>query len=227
MDNSLQTVEVPGFPGYFIRSDGKAFFADGKEKIISRKKGRSAKLVIRINYKMYTFGFATLIAEAFIPNPWKHTRIIFKDRNHHHCDKTNIAWVDDETYFYYCTQGKPGYRKGRPKIYVDRNEAIKLCTDDNLRNYYTTLNESWIEAAWGEVDKGLSELYYWKQVKSEVYLYFVDRTKRFSILGAPRSLMYIFAKYQHINQRKTISPSIPVKSILHIDESLRTINKRY
>jgi hypothetical protein len=227
MDDELQMAEVPGFPGYFIRSDGKAFFADGREKTISCKKGRSAKLIIRVNYKMYTLGFATLIAEAFIPNPWKHTLVIFKNRNHHNCHKNNIAWVDNETYNYYCTLGKRGNLKGRPKIYINRDEAIKTCTDQNLKNYYTTMDERWIEIAWNEVDKKLSEIYYWREVKSEVYLYFIDRVKRFSILGTPKALMYIFAKYQHFNQRKTISPSIPAKHILQIDESLRTINRRY
>ncbi len=82
MKDTLQMAKVPGFPGYLIRSDGKAFFADGKEKVVSCKKGRSAKLIIRVNYKMYTMGFATLIAKAFITNPWEYTLVIFKDRNH-------------------------------------------------------------------------------------------------------------------------------------------------
>lgn len=223
MDEQLQLTEVPGFPGYFIRSDGKAFFADGKEKIVSCKKGRSAKLIIRKNYKMYTLGMATLIAHAFIPNPWKHTLVIFKNRNHHNCHKNNIAWVDNETYNYYCTFGKRGNQKGRSKVYIDRDEAIKLCTDENLKRYYGTLNEYWIEVAWKEIEKSLSELHYWRQVKSETYLYFIDRVKRFSILGTPRSLMYIFAKWQFINQRKTISPHIARKTILQLDESLRMI----
>jgi hypothetical protein len=225
MAEELKVSEVPGFPGYFIRSDGKAFFRDGKEKIISCKNGRSAKLVIRVNYKMYTLGFATLIAEAFIPNPWKHTRVIFKDRNHHNCHKSNIAWVDNETYNYYCTLGKRGNFKGRPKIYIKREEAIKVCTDQNLKSYYNTLDEHWMNMAWREIDNKLSELYYWREVKTETYLYFIDRVKRFSVLGTPKSLMYIFAKWQHIKQRKTISPYIPVRTILQLDESLRMIER--
>jgi hypothetical protein len=225
MNDELQIAALPGFPGYFIRSDGKAFFWDGTEKVISCKKGRSAKLIIRVNYKMYTLGFATLIAEAFISNPWKHKLVIFKDRNHHNCHKSNIAWVDNETYNYYCTLGKRGNFKGRPKIIIEREKALKICTDENLKNYYATLDEYWMDIAWKEIDKKLSKLYYWREVKTETYLYFIDRVKRFSILGTPRSLMYIFAKWQHVKQRKTISPYIPVKAILKLDESLRTIDR--
>jgi hypothetical protein len=220
MDSDLQTVSVPGFPGYFIRSDGKAFFADGKEKIISCKKGRSAKLVIRLQYKMYTLGFATLIAKAFVPNPWEYTLVIFKDRNHHNCHKDNIAWVDNETYNFYCTLGKRG-SKGRPKIFIERERAIALCTDENLRNYYSTLDETWAAAAWKEIDIGLSSLRYWKEVKGQVYLYFNDRISRFSILGTPRGLLYIYAKYQYLSQRKTLNHSPKISDILKIDESLR------
>jgi len=227
MSDELQVAEVPGFPGYLIRSDGRAFFSDGREKVISCKKGRSAKLIIRVNYKMYTLGFATLIAEAFIPNPWKHTLVIFKDRNHHNCHKNNIAWVDNETYNYYCTLGKRGNLRGRPKIYVNREDAIQTCTDQYLKNYYTSLDERWMNASWAEVDKRLSDLHYWREVKSEVYLYYIDRIKRFSILGDPAALMYIYAKWQHVKLKKTISPPIPLRKILQIDESLRTITKRY
>jgi hypothetical protein len=223
MNVELQMAEVPEFNGYFIRSDGKAFFADGKEKIVSCKKGRSAKLVIRKDYKMYTLGMATLIAKAFIPNPWQHTLVIFKDRNHHNCNMNNIAWVDNETYNYYCTLGKRG-NKGRPKIVLGRHEAINLCTDETMKNYYTTLNEHWLKEAWEQIDSRLSELHYWREVKSETYLYFIDRAKRFSILGTPKSLMYVFAKWQYINHRKTISPYIPIKILLQIDESLRTFD---
>jgi hypothetical protein len=226
METEFELAEVPGFPGYFIRSDGRAFFADGKEKIVSCKKGRSAKLVIRVNYKMYTLGFATLIAEAFIPNPLKYTRIIFKDRNHHHCHKNNIAWVDDETYFFWCCHAENGTPMGRPRIYIDRDVAVKSSTDENLKNYYATLEDQWLEKAWKELDGNLSELRYWREVKSAVYLHFIDRVKRFSISGKPAALMYYYAKAEHIKLKKTISPNIPFRKLLQTDESLRVIAKR-
>lgn len=222
MKNKFETKEIPGFPGFSIRSDGKVF-KYGIEKIVSCKKGRSAKVIIRINRKMYTLGLATIIADAFIPNPFKFTRIIFKDRNHHNCHVNNIAWVDDETYFYYCCKGI--IKRGKPKINIEREEAIKLCTDSNLRNYYISLDEDWLKEAWKEIEKDFSQYDFWPEVKSEIYLYFIDRCKRFSILCKPTSLLYYRMKGQYLDQKKEISPRLPLKKQLQTDESLRIIGR--
>lgn len=222
MNFSSETKQIPGFPTYAVRSDGKVF-KNGVEKVISCKKGRSAKVVIRKNNKMYTLGLATLIAEAFIPNPFNHTRIIFKDRNHHNCHKNNIAWVDDETYFYYCCKGV--IKRGKPKIYMERDVAIQSCTDENLRNYYISLNEEWLQESWKEIDKDFSKYQFWPQVKSEIYLYFIARCKRFSILNKPTSILYYRMRGQYLSQKKEISPHLPFKKLIKIDESMRTIGQ--
>lgn len=222
MKYSPELKEIPGFPGYEIKYDGRVF-KYGKEKIVSCKKGRSAKVVIMVNHKMYTLGLATLIADAFIPNPFKFTRIIFKNRNHHNCHADNIAWVDDETYFYYCCKGV--IKRGRPKIFIERNEAIRLCSDENLRNYYISLDELWLQEAWNEIEKDFSQFDYWPEVKTEIYLYFIERCKRFSILHKPTAILYYRMRGEYLNQKKEISCRLPLKKLLQTDESLRIIGR--
>jgi hypothetical protein len=223
MNGELTTADIPGFPGYTIRSDGKVF-KQGVEKVVSCKKGRSAKVIIRVNKKMYTLGLATLIAEAFLPNPFKYKNVIFKDRNHHNCHVNNIAWVDSETYFYYCC---PQAKRGRPKIYVDREVAIRTATDDNIRNYYISLDEYWMEEAFKDVDKEMSQFDFWPLVKGEVYAHFVDRCKRFSILGKGPALMWYYAKSELIKLKRTISPNIPYRKLMQTDESMRIIGREH
>lgn len=211
--------EIPGFPGYSIAPDGTAY-KDGIPKVISCKKGRSAKLVIRQNKKMYTLGMATLVAEAFLPNPFGYRHVIFKDRNHHNCAKDNIAWVDAETYFYYCC---PTAKRGRPKIHVEREVAIKKATDEKIRNYYLTLDEYWLTEAFKDVHREMSQFQFWPEVMSAVYEHFMDRAKRFSILGKGPALMWYYAKAEVIKLGRTISPRLPMKRLLQTDESMRII----
>ena len=223
MDANFEIADLVGFPGYTIRSDGKVF-KRGVEKTVSCKKRRSAKVIIRSKKKMYTLGLATLIAEAFIPNPNKFHHIIFKDKNHHNCHKNNIAWVDKQTFFYYCCHGN--IKRGKRKIHIDRDVAIQRCTDENLRNYYITLNEEWLNEAWKEIDLDLSRFGYWLKIKSEVYIYFIDRVKRYSILCKPAAILHFYARGQYITLQKTISPHLPLRKLLQTDESMRIIGQK-
>jgi hypothetical protein len=218
----LEIATIPGFPDYTFTSDGRVF-KNGVPKIVSCKKGRSAKVVIRLNYKMYTLGLARLIAEQFIPNPWRYKRVIFKDRNHHNCTKDNIAWVDEETYFYYCC---PDYKRGiGRKILHTQEYAVENTRDPELKRYYMTLDEYWRDEAWNKVDQEMSDFNFWPQVKSEVYLRFIDRVERFSILDNPAPLMWHYAKWEWVKLKKQISPHLPTKKLRQIDESLRNMRQ--
>ena len=168
---------------------------------------------------MYTFGLATLIAEAFIPHPRHHTHIIFKDRNHHHCTKDNIAWVDAETYFYYCCPGK----RGRPRLIIDRQEAITTCTSEELKRYYLTLDPYWIGEAWKNVEARMSPYSFWHDLRSDCYLYYIDRVKRFSILSDPNKVIWFYVKRALIQLKKEISPDLLYRKLRETDESLRKI----
>ena len=216
-----ERVPVEGYPGYYITPSGVIY---KKDRIIKpvKKPGKSlkARLYVKINgVRMYRFlGLATLLAEHFIPNPRKHRNIIFKDRDNQHCVVDNIAWVDGETFMYYASHGK--YKAGGKKIVVERKEAIRLCNNELLRNYYITLDEEWLHECWQQIDNNIY-LPGWPQVRSECFIYFVDRAKRFSLLKNPTGLMIVYAKGMISKLRKEISPDIPVRQLLQTDESLR------
>ena len=213
-------IQIPDFPEYTFTCEGRVY-KNGKEKTVSKKEGRSAKVIIRRNNKMYTLGLATLIAEHFIPNPFNHKRVIFKDRNNHHCTKENIAWVDDETHFFYCC---PYSKRGRPKITHSKEYALKHAKDANLLRFYGTGDEYWLNITWNEIDKNMSELKFWPRVMSACYLHFIERANRYSILGNPSALMWYYAKSEYYKFKKEISTDIPFKKLVQTDESLR--NKR-
>jgi len=211
----VEMAEIPGFPGYTFTSDGKVF-KNGIAKVVSCKPGRSAKVVIRVNRKMYTLGLAKLIAEQFISNPRHYKRIIFKDRDHHHCTKDNIAWVDEDTYFFYCCPTREHRR-----IVHTQEFAIANARDTELKQYYMTLDDFWLQEIWKKIDQDLSKFYFWRQVMSACYMHFLDRVKRFSILGNPSRLMWYYAKGEFIKIKKEISPHLPFRMLLQTDESLR------
>ena len=166
-------------------------------------------------------GLATLIASHFIPNPKNHQYIIFKDRNNQNCVRENIAWVDGETFAWY--SGITKNCKGRGKIVLEREHAIKLCSDVYLKEYYKTLDESWLHHCWQEIEKRVTH-FYWNVYRSELYLYFIDRAKRFSITKDPLGLLLGYIKGLKAKLRKEISPDIPYALLVKTDESLREIN---
>jgi hypothetical protein len=117
----MNILPIPGFPDYQVSNDG-TLYKKGIPKKASCKKGRSAKVVIRKNRKMYTLGLGILVARLFVANPHNYKRIIFKDRNHHNCKDRNIAWVDEEIYFFYCCPTG----RGRPKIVHTKEYAVGM-----------------------------------------------------------------------------------------------------
>lgn len=213
-----ELAKVPGFPRYTFTPDGRVF-KDGVEKTVSCKKGRSAKVVIRHRRKMYTFGLAKLIAVAFIPNPRKYKRIIFKDRDHHNCNKDNIAWVDEVTFFFYC------YPTRKHRLIVNTPEyAIENAKDHIMLQYYKTRDEYWLEEAWKDINKRYSTFSFWPKIMSACYIHFMDRARRFSIMGNPAGLLWYYAKAEIIKLKKEISPNLPYEKLMQTDESLRDIN---
>ncbi|HWC54994.1 MAG TPA: hypothetical protein VG676_15515 [Chitinophagaceae bacterium] len=210
-----ERVEMPDFPGYYVTPAGVVYYGDRIIKPFC-KKGKAPLIRVRAWGKRRTLGLATLVAEHFVPNPRKYKRIIFKDRNNQNCSADNIAWVDMETYTYYCTG-----HKGK-KLYVDRGEAIKKCTDDNLRMYYKTLDEYWLHECWNNIEKKIC-IPNWEEFRADSYLYFIDRAQRFSILKSPVGLVVMHLKTLKEKLRKEISPDMPLSVLRRTDDSLRNI----
>ncbi len=103
------TAAVPGFPRYTFTEDGRVF-KDELSKAVSCKKGKAAQIIIRENKRMYTFGFAKLVAGAFVDNPNNYSRVIFKDGNNHNCTKNNLLWVDVSTWGFFNRTKKLNYQ---------------------------------------------------------------------------------------------------------------------
>jgi hypothetical protein len=212
-------VPVQNFPGYYITANGVVY----KENRIIKpvvKKGKSLKVRIRKENKYLFFGLAKLVAAHFIPNPKCHTKIIFKDRNNHHCSADNIAWVDGETFIYYS-----GIYTGRKKKLLPREEAMQACRDIYLRRYYATLDESWLHECWHELEKKIT-LANWHHYRAECFLYFFDRARRCSILGNPLGLILLYVKGVRANFYKEISPDMSIPIVVKTDECLRRIINR-
>ena len=213
-------VPVKGFPGYYITRSG-VFYHGGRILSPSRREGKSLKVRARLADGSYRyFGLALLVAEHFLPNPKRHRHVIFKDRDNHNCHADNIAWVDSQTFIYYC-----GIIQGAKKRVLPREEAIRKCADPYLRKYYGTLDESWLTECWAELEKRMT-MHDWDACRSECYLYFIDRARRFSILKDPVGLMLFYARGVRSRIRQEISAYMPYRAIVRTDESLRDIRAR-
>ena len=219
-----ERVAVEGFPDYYISPKGILYKGN---KIVkpSLKKGKSPKAKLRLpewprgQYKWW--GMASLVATYFIPNPRHYKHVIFKDRDNQNCTAENIAWVDGETFVFYSGMNRPEVQKRR--IVLDRYEAAAVCTDFNLKKYYETLDEVWLEQCWAEVEKAMRDFINWKHYRSETYLYFIDRVKRFSITGNAVGLLRVHMKATRKKLQQEISDYLPVGKLMQTDESMRTL----
>lgn len=209
-----ERVPLQGYPGYFITRAGVVY---KKDRIIKPLFRKDKSLIVRIRWggKEKFFGLAKLVATHFIPNPQNHQYIIFKDRDNHNCHAHNIAWVDAETFTFYC-----GIHEGAKKKVLPREEALRQCTNDYLRAYYETLDETWLEECWAKVEERIT-LPDWDACRSECYLYFIDRARRFTLIKDPVGLMIVYMRGVRAKIRKEISCNMPASVVRKTDESLR------
>jgi len=211
-------VPIDEFPGYFITPSGVVY----REAFIVKsamRTNKSPKICLRLNNRHAKYaGVASLVATYFVPNPRNYTRVIFKDRNRHNCHYTNLAWVDNETWMFYC-----GTLKGGKKLVFTREEAIQRCTDVHMLNYYKSLDEYWLHECWKEIEAAIS-IADWPQLRSECYMYFIDRVQRFSILKNPLFVILSCVRNMRNKIRKEISPTMHASVVRKNDESLRNLS---
>jgi len=211
-------VPVENFPGYLINPAGKVW-KDGKPVRWKLHRNRAPIISLYCNRHRYFFGLATLVAEHFVQNPRCYKRVIFKDRNNRNCTASNLAWVDEQTFAYYCTGLKGGKKKRN-----ERDDAIARCTDPWLRNYYSTGDMYWLHECWKRIEESIF-LHDWNELKSEAYLYFIDRAERFTILYSPAGFILNYAKWLRKKLKNEISPELPIGALLRTDESMRDRKK--
>ena len=114
------------------------------------------------------------------------------------------------------------YTNRRKKIVLDRQEAIRRCTDEHVKMYYKTLDEYWLHECRNEVEKNML-LPGWEEFRSDCYLYFLDRAQRFSIPRNPAGMLAMHVKELREKLRKEINPNMPLKLLISTDESMRCI----
>ena len=215
-----ERIPVNNCAGYYITRNGVVYKGNRIIKPVT-KKTKSLKIRVWQGNTYKYFGLAKLVAEHFIPNPRRCTKIIFKDRNNHNCKADNIAWVDGETFIYYA-----GIHVGSKKKVLAREEALKQCKDIYLRRYYATLDESWLHECWQELEKKIT-LVNWHNYRSECYLYFIDRARRCTVLGDPLGLILQYVKGVRAKFYKEISPDMPRSVFIKKDECLRYVSRRH
>ncbi len=210
-----------GFPGYYLTSDGR-FFHFEKQLKLCFKRNKPPRIRMNRNGKTYFFSLPKTLAEYFIPNPKGYSQIIFKDYDFENYDLSNIVWVSGEVYMEYCcgSSWRDG-KHGRKKIVHEREFAIKNTQDDDIRAFYTTLDEEWLQICWKKLNKEYKKFPWWSEVQSECFMYFIERAKRFSIIQKPGALIWYYAKGQRQKLWQEISSDLPLKKLLMTDESLR------
>lgn len=70
-----------------------------KEEIEEQFKGEDGRLKVKLfdkEGKEYIEDVATLVAKTFVPNPFNHRYVKFKDGNEINCNKSNLYWSDTE-----------------------------------------------------------------------------------------------------------------------------------
>jgi hypothetical protein len=225
----LGGVPVHGFPGYFITKDGVVYKTD---RIIKPMAGNRGCLRVKLRYPIQKrqymrAGLATLVAEHFVPNlnRSKNKYVIFKDRNRLNCHAENLAWVDGQTFMHYSGVAKSAGGLAR-KIYIERSAAISQCIEPMLKRYYQTLDDYYLLELWKDIDRRIAarQMSDWPELRSETYLYYLDRCQRYSFLRDPLPLLMLYLRTLRRKLREEISPDIPVAKLYKLEESLRSGN---
>ncbi len=184
--------------------------------ILSYNQKRGSKLYAMVYIGKSRFSLANLVANHFVNKPDGCNKLIFKDRNSLNIIPSNIAWVDNETFSLYCN-----CHSYRSKLNFSREYAIKHSSDDILCDFYKTLNISILNSYWLELRKHFFFRNF-KEVENMCYEYFIDRAKRFSILGSPKGLIILYSGWcRRLLKQDVTRHDIPRKILLQTDETLR------
>jgi hypothetical protein len=186
--------KIIGFENYTLDNQGNVYKNNTLLKCrIAKKDGKLYKS-IRLFYEPKKYiqkNIATLVAEYFVkPKSTAHKFIIFKDRDTFNCAYTNLAWVDGETFAYYS-----GLKGGIFAIKKnDMEVAIATAKDIYLTSYYRTGKEDFLHQRFLQIDKQLSHIKNWNEIKSFCFIQFIERARRYSILGDAKGFVINYIK---------------------------------
>ncbi len=166
---------------YSISEYGDVYRNGGKIKPILRKD--KGTLIVFIGKRK---ALATLVAEHFLPKS-KNKNLIFKDKNRINVHYSNLMWLDNFNYRTYC-----GLHLTKKKIGC-RLKASLMAKCEYLKKYYLTLDDEYLFQSWEIVKQRLS--YKFDNYLDEMYLYFIDRSTRFTLIGDPAGLMLCYKKF--------------------------------
>ena len=155
------------------------------------KNGKQIKKTLRKDKGTYTVyingkrkGLALLVAEHFLNT--KGRNVIFKDRNRTNCHYSNLMFLDNKNYRTYCGLHKV------PKKTMCHLKAALQAKCEYLKKYYLTGNDLFLLKSWEVVLSRLNKKF--NDILDDLYLYFIDRTSRKTLIGDPTGLLIMYAK---------------------------------
>jgi hypothetical protein len=209
------------YPNYFISKRGEVWNEKGVKLTnqikVNKKTGRKQ---IRVTLNSKSVGLATIIATEFVQQPNGYNKVYFKDNDPTNCNCENLCWLNNELFYISTKIKSPNcpMGKGMKKIFGDAKVNAAKVKCEFLKKYYLSGNEKYLQQCWDNIDSQM-KIKGWDEVKSECYIYFIDRCKRKSLTGNPIAYMIIMAQRIYKGNFKTLNTSKASESRV-LDESL-------
>ncbi len=86
----MENKKFIGYFNCFVTPEGEVYNNDIL-KVPIIKGAKAPKVRLQENGIAKEYGMATLVAQLFVPNPHKHTKVICKDGNNRNCHFNNLA----------------------------------------------------------------------------------------------------------------------------------------
>jgi hypothetical protein len=228
-----QRVKIPPYavksclyPFYYVSKRGEVWREDGIKKIIqTRISPKTGRKQLRVSINNNSIGLATIIATQFVPQPNGCNRVYFKDNDPTNCNADNLCWLNEKMFSLATVIKTPHSPLGKVKNTKKYGEAKVSATTvkcEFLKKYYLSGNEKYLQQCWDNIDAQMT-MQGWNEVKSECYIYFMDRCKRKSLTGNPVAYIIIMAQRIYKGSFKTLNTSKASESI-KLDASLITQN---
>lgn len=183
------------YGNYKIDFLGNVFSKKLKLKI--RDKGKCMRVCL--NGK--DISYARLVATYLVYNPNNFDRFIFRDGNYKNCSVENIKWVSDQKYNMYL------YKKQMKNRILERETALKKCTDPIICEYYKTGDLNLINAYFTEISK-IIQADYWQDISGFVYIKIREKLERFGLLYCLKKYIMSRLRYYQLTSYEVSNSQI-------------------